>query len=248
MLYYSLKTNSTRTGYIEITTTRPVPGAKPQESDPFALKEQRQLSVVGSDSYKRSLRRAFTRAKYLAFFNPDLNTFITLTYKANEQSPTKVIKDMKNLVLQHKKHHKKPFKYIYVMEVQKRGAIHVHMICNDVLDYVVNKNSYRSVKYWKHGYSSVLTIQDLDNNFKPYLYLFKYMQKAQRVGKSFLHISRNFDKILPVHYDEFINVLIEGNLAYTEDFEFIHEGKNHTVIKNYYQQTGAPISAQKENV
>lgn len=119
------------------------------------------------------------------------------------------------------------------MEYQKRGSIHVHMIANNALETKMNKYGYREIKGWEHGYTNVQDIHDFDNNFKTYLYLFKYMQKAQRIGASFIHVSRNFDKIENVDYGEYIDKLSEEGVLFKEDYEFILNDKTATITKAY---------------
>lgn len=227
-MFIRVKTNPSQSGFVVQKSTFATP---PPEDRDFTT---RTLSKVGSESYKRSLRRAFNRAKLLAFFNPDLTQFITLTYKANIQDPKQVLDDVKQMINTHNKNpNTLPLKYIYVLELQKRGSIHIHMICNEVLELQKNRNNYWSVKAWKHGFSSVLTIRDFDNNFRPYLYLFKYMQKAQRVGKSFIHTSRNFDKITEIDYDKIIHQIMEGEVLLTEYTTFTINDKVHHITKDY---------------
>jgi len=131
---------------------------------------------------------------------------------------------------------KNPFKYIYVFERQKRGAIHIHMVTNGGFQLQINKNGHRELKNWPHGFTSVLDIKDFDNNFKPYLYLFKYMQKAQRIGKSFIHTSKTFDKIINVDYDYYIEQLAEGNIIYEEDYNYTLNEENHSISKDYFRE------------
>jgi hypothetical protein len=228
----------------------------------------RSLSQLGTESYIRSLRRAFTRAKHLAFFNPDLTKFVTLTYAQNMTDPEQALTDIKIMIKSQNRanarnlknlgtkpptefspfpqgyikidaagvqypltinkndHSSNPcgkgvnsdhkLKYIYVLELQKRGAVHVHMITTEKISTHLNKNGYFSVDYWNHGFSSVLDIDKTDGSFKPYLYLFKYMTKAQRVGGSFIHTSRNFDKIQHMDYNDFISNL-------SEPLEVVHD-------------------------
>lgn len=313
---YRLKSNSTRTSFVLQKTNFSRHPPTPKENDKYKEKQKRTLSEVGSDSYNRSLRRAFARAKLLAFFNPDLTQFITFTYAENMIDENKALKDIK-LFLQKEKRNKNkkksppppeiqknkaenqqaefstfphpknnnkltdviarkknrqnrsrqgcgnvensdtlsithaeldsifearegneevPIKYIYVFERQKRGAIHIHMMCNEAFEYRINKNGHRELVNWSHGFTSVLTINDLDNNFKPYLYLFKYMGKAQRVGKSFIHTSRkSFDEIKWVDYDYYIEALAKGDKVYEEDYKFTFDQQNYTINKQYFK-------------
>lgn len=315
MKTYTLKTNSTRTSFVLQKSTYPQNFKQQKESDKYKQKQIRTQSEVGTDSYQRSLRRAFSRAKLLAFFNKDLTYFITFTYKQNILDENKALYDIKQFLKKEKrkysqkqslaniekqkmakntqqelstfpqspnnnkltdvitrkknrenrrrkgcgnvensdtmsisyaelgsvfetdqKNEENPFKYLYVFERQKRGAIHVHMVCNGGFETEINKNGYKSLKNWLHGFTSVLEIKDFDDNFKPYLYLFKYMQKAQRVGKSFIHTSRkSFDKIKSVDYDYYIEVLSEGSIVYEEDYKFTLNKKDYTINKEYFR-------------
>lgn len=247
-MFISLKTNPQNTAFI-LSKSNYSSGKHTLSDDDLAQKhEPRKLSEVGTDSYNRSLRRAFNRAKTLAFFNPDLNQFITLTYAKPIDDPNKVIDDVKEMVKRHKKSSDIPFKYIYVFEIQEKrkakyghSVIHIHMIANRALSTVPNRNKHLSVKEWPHGFSSVLDIEDFDNNFRPYLYLFKYMSKAQRVGKSFIHVSRNFDKIEPVEYGKYINHFEDKEFTHKEDYAFTVAEKNYSISKEYYRTTPEPI-------
>jgi hypothetical protein len=300
LTYLRLKSTPSRTSFLLQKSNYAYSNPNPQPQ-PY---KPRPLSKVGSDSYNRSLRRAFSRAKLLAFFNPDLTQFITLTYKHNIQDPNKAIQDIKNLItyqttLQHtpkstkkdnnlhehdgspdlsspRRHetkrpidereareqseqtprevnssenvrNKRDFKYIYVFELQKRGAIHVHMIANEWLQ-LEKKNGHVNVKGWSHGFSEVLTIRNFDNSFRPYLYLFKYMKKAQRVGKSFIHVSRNFDKIADIDYDSYIAKLDREHILFKEDHQFEINDKLHTITKEYYRRPQSGIQDKEKQL
>lgn len=197
----------------------------------------RTKSLLNTDSYNSSLSRAFSHSKQLAYFNPDLQYLITLTYKQNLQDSLTTLYDIKQFLKKERRTpDNKPIKYIYVLEVQKRGAIHVHLIANTPFQTYTNKNGHQSLLNWQHGFSSVLHIKQLDNDFRPYLYLFKYFKKAERVGGSFIHTSRNFDKIKKVDYGKYIERLSGENALYEEDFRLIENDKqlNH-IIKKYYR-------------
>lgn len=294
LTYIKLKTNPSRSSFLLTKTNYAYSNPHPQKK-PY---KPRPLSKINSESYNRSLRRAFSRAKQLAFFNPDLTQFITLTYHQNLQDPNKAIQDIKNLItyqtnlnttklqiekkedylreddgcldLNSPRRHettapsenreardqreqsprsltssqnvrkKSDFKYIYVFETQKRGAIHVHMIANEWLQ-LERKNGRLNVKGWSHGWSEVRSIRETDNNFKPYLYLFKYMKKAQRVGKSFIHVSRNFDKISDIDYDYYIQKLTREHILFKEDYQFELNDKIHSITKEYYRRPQSGI-------
>lgn len=157
------------------------------------ITKPRSSSSFGTKAYRDALQRAFNRAKEQIYFNPDMQYFVTLTYAGIEQDIEKAMYDVKQLVKNERRNGNTDLKYIYVFEWQKRGSLHIHMITNEKLTTYINKNNYKSLTYWKHGYTSMLTIDDFDDNFRPHLYLFKYMRKAERIGRSFIHSSRNLN-------------------------------------------------------
>lgn len=317
MTTYSLKTTYNRSSFILQKSTLPLTTPKKPKHILYTIKQTRTLSLVNTPSYIRSQRRAFSRSKLLAYFNPDLTQFITFTYKENILDENQALYDIKQFLKKEKRkknsqkesarpfekqktnaknaqqelstypqptnnnkltdviarkknqqnRHRRgcghvensdemcitnaelhsifekgkdtksnPFKYIYVFERQKRGAIHVHMICNEGFELQKNINGYMELKNWPHGFTSVLTIKDFDNNFKPYLYLFKYMAKSQRIGKSFIHTSKSFDKIINVDYDYYIEQLEGEHIAYEEDYKFTLDQKEHSISKTYYRE------------
>lgn len=181
--------------------------------------ENRKESEFTTKSYNDSLQRSFNNAKKQIFFNPDMQYFVTLTYKGIEKDVDKAMMDVKNLVRLERRRGN-DLKYIYVFEWQKRGSLHIHMISNKRFTTHKNKNNYDSLTYWKHGFTSMLHIKDFDENFKPYLYLFKYMRKAQRIGKSFVHSSRNlknYEETEKVDYMKYVHMNMERNIANLPD-------------------------------
>ena len=159
---------------------------------------KRAEAQFNTKSYNDALQRAFNNAKAQVYFNPDMRHFVTLTYRGADHDINRVMDDLKVFLKTESRAGHKNIKYIWVAEYQKRGSIHVHLITNNDFETFTNKNGYLQLTNWKHGFSSFLTVNDFDENFRPHLYLFKYMRKAQRIGKSFLHSSRNlnnFEKI-----------------------------------------------------
>lgn len=199
----------------------------------------RKQAIYGTKAYWDGLQRAFNKAKMQIYFNPDMSNFITLTYAENMQDIDQAMHDVKMLIkrttrLSPAGSGRTTPKYIYVFEYQKRGAIHVHMIANDAFLLQVNANGYKELVHWPKGFSSVLSINDFDNNFRPYLYLFKYMKKSQRIGKSFVHSSRNL-----TNYHEVGDASIDLNQWDTKNQEYTHttvETTNFHYFKTYMQR------------
>lgn len=100
--------------------------------------------------------------------------FITLTYKDNLEDVKKGKEDFKNFIkrwnYQRKKKKEKPLKYVYVVEFQKRGAVHFHCIFFNV-GYIKKKELS---ELWGLGFVKVNKIDHVDNVGS---YVVKYMEK-----------------------------------------------------------------------
>lgn len=192
--FYTPKQEFASSRAVLLASPHPRSHKRPPQGGEVSVRAQSQFNTK---SYNDALQRSFNHAKMQIYFNPDMQFFITLTYKKADNTIDEVLADMKYLVKKEKRNGAKNLKFIFIMEYQKRGSIHVHMIANGAFTFQKNRNGYQELKYWDHGFTSVLHINDFDKNFRPYLYLFKYMRKSQRIGKSFVHSSRNlnnFDK------------------------------------------------------
>jgi len=197
-----------------------------------SLLKPRSISQIGSEAYRSSLSRAFNKAKQKIYFNPDMVKFITLTYSKNQQDYEQVLTDVKIFLKTEKRLNKNTIKYVYVLEEQQRGALHIHMIATDSFQTEKNKNGYDSLKNWKHGFTTIHDIKNTDNNFKPYLYLFKYMKKSQRIGGRFVHSSRNtnnFEKLTDFEFNK-----LEHELVFTENLQLGYLDRK--IKKQYYKK------------
>jgi len=197
-------------------------------------KPNRKISSFGTKEYNDSMQRAFNRVKQQVFFNPDMIYFVTLTYKGLDHTSDDVLRDLKIFM---KKQRRRGFdpKYVAVMEYQKRGSIHVHMITNEQFNITTNKNGYFHLPDWQHGFSSVLSIDKFDENFRAYLYLFKYMKKAARIGNNFVYASRNLNNSVKYPLDMF-DIRLYHLIAEEKTQAILPNGKPINYTKYYLQQ------------
>ena len=96
--------------------------------------------------------------------------FVTLTYKDNMQDVSRAKLDFKRFIQRYKRKCNISLKYVYVIEFQKRGAIHFHVVFFNMPFLDVNKLS----EIWNHGFVKVNRIKDVDNVGA---YVVKYMSK-----------------------------------------------------------------------
>lgn len=146
--------------------------------------DEKQKNKLRSEYESR--RRAFSLASLKILENPDMNTFLTLTYDPKRFSNPSYLNDLKNLF------RGTHAKYLATFERQKNNPnLHIHIITNAKLDFFKNDNGYYSVSKWHKGFSSVSFLSDTDENFRVSRYIFKYMSKSERVMHKFVYSSRN---------------------------------------------------------
>jgi len=102
--------------------------------------------------------------------------FITLTYKKNMQDIESANNDLKKFV-QKIKRRQKNFQYVAVIEFQKRGAIHYHMLCNYECSWKNHEELQSHERdlgnVWGHGFVDI----GYKENDNAGAYLIKYMTK-----------------------------------------------------------------------
>lgn len=145
--------------------------------------------------------------------NPDLNKFLTLTFEDNitdlDYSNSEFKKWVKRVNYHCFKSKKSIMKYVAVIEFQKRGAVHYHVLCN--LPYV-DVNEFQ--KIWGHGFIKLNKIKGDPERFGSSecdnvgAYVCKYMTKDNEdkrlEGRKSYLMSRNLNKpeVLYVGIDE----------------------------------------------
>lgn len=122
-----------------------------------------------TDNRDYALKRAKNEIRRVINSNHDiLDKFVTLTFKENEQDLDYCNYEFKKFI-QRLKYQYPSLEYIVVVEFQKRGAVHYHMLCN--LGYIKNKTLQH---IWLNGFVKINRIDRVDNVGA---YVVKYMQK-----------------------------------------------------------------------
>lgn len=136
-------------------------------------------SVADSDSRDinrgKVLTRARNKVRRMINCNPDLKTFVTLTFEDNVIDLKYSNKEFKKFIQRLQYNLKNEFKYVAVIEFQQRGAIHYHMLCNypiefKVANWIVNSHGKRyrrktssqkefelsfQSRFWKNGFVDI---------------------------------------------------------------------------------------------
>lgn len=115
-----------------------------------------------------SMRRTFKKIRYLInnnFGKGANELWITLTYAENMQDTKKLYSDMNKFIkrIRYQKREMGSMDYLAVVEPQKRGAWHIHMLMkfSGVTEaYIANKEL---AEIWGHGFVTVKRIKNIDN-------------------------------------------------------------------------------------
>lgn len=135
----------------------------------------------------------------------DWKSFVTLTFRENISDLN--FANLKFNQWTHQIKRKYPdFKYLGTYEYQERGAVHYHVLTNlicgeEFLPRQKNTSNkpYFDAKYWNHGYSSALDLSMCDDDFRPDLYITKYMTKdfVNAIDKGRKKLFRSQNLIVP---------------------------------------------------
>lgn len=190
-------------------------------------KEERKMEYRTSVNHK-----AFQKIRRLINANFDENSlFVTLTYAENMQDIKASYQNLKKF-FQKLKRKQSDFSYVAVLEFQKRGAIHYHMLCN----YVANWNTLEELqtherelaKMWGHGFVDI----GYKKNDNAGAYLLKYMTKehydCRLDGNKRYFFSRNLKQPEELEMGEALEIIEEFRElppVFTSNYDSEWDGK-----------------------
>lgn len=116
-----------------------------------------------------NLRRTRMMIRRIVNSNPYLSKFVTLTFAWNEKNVERANYEFKKFRQRIEYGEKFKMTYINVIEFQKRGAVHYHMLSN--IDFIEKK---KLQYYWAQGFVQINRISTVDNIGA---YVSKYLTK-----------------------------------------------------------------------
>lgn len=216
--------------------------SKPQITGVAKPKKKKATPMDDSQEPKKkfaySMNRTRNTVRRLISANfSNKSDFLTLTFADNIQDLDYAnkcfkafIRALRNEIYYH--HHDKfpveNFKYLAVIEFQKRGAIHYHVLMN--CPFLGWDTWY---KYWDHGWLKINKVKHVNDIG---LYVSKYMRKdscdIRLRGKRSYQTSRNLIRPYEVIDKNFVrgflsNVGKKKKLLYTNTFDNEYTGKVH---------------------
>lgn len=190
--------------------------------------------IMSSDSGKKQRRR---QSNYRACKNirglvnsnaEELNKFVTLTFAKNEQDLIIANYEFKKFIQRLQLKISYPLKYVCIVEFQKRGAVHYHLIMNLPLF-----GKKRLEKVWGHGFVKINRIDNVQNIGA---YFSKHGTKGDDVESERLasrkkfFSSRNLKRPLEIKDDDQVDVLyfkIPDTSKILKSNEFVSSNGEH---------------------
>lgn len=186
------------------------------------ISQRRKLSFEEkAENRKNYLKKVATAIDRIIWTNPDMNIFITLTFKENITKPKRANYLFNQFVQRYNYHNpNNKLKYLAVVEFQKRGAVHYHLLIDRYIDKKILE------KLWGYGLTRIEYIRGGPNQMRNYL--IKYLNKTSYLDsrlwrKKMYFKSENIRKYFEKKYDDPFNV---GNVI---QWYIIHN--NREVIK-----------------
>ena len=190
---------------------------------------------VKADNRGKIAQRARSTVRRYANANPHLNKFLTLTFAENVTDLDYARYEFEKFVKRVKTRCSN-FQYIEVVEFQKRGAIHFHILCN--LPYV-DVNELAEV--WKHGFIKLNRLDNVDNVGA---YITKYMTKdnidERLAGKKCYTMSKGLNEPKEYTDEEDIEQIMQG----LENVKRVHSAEFETEYFGMVQYTQIVCATQ----
>lgn len=199
---------------------------KTVKNDPVQMEADTTISpgVTTEQKTKRkdSLNRTRNEIRRLINSNPDFSKFYTLTFAENITDVKIANKHFSKFIMRMEYRYKK-FKYIAIIEFQKRGAVHYHFLCNlPFIDWTEIE------EVWGHGGIDIKRIHQVTNLGAYFCkYLNKDMTDERLFNKKKYFCSKNLERPTEVYDNKIVNNLVsQYKLAHTKaEYESTYSGE-----------------------
>lgn len=156
-----------------------------------------------------SQKRSSFNIRALVNSNPTLNKFLTLTYKKNQKDLTKSNYEFQSFIKKIK-YQEVFFQYICVVEFQKRGAVHYHLVCD--IPYIRKE---KIAKMWGNGFikiNRVRKVRNLGAYFAKHGTKDDIVESKKLAGRKKFFCSRGLNRPVIMRNPEMVKPFIEKNL------------------------------------
>lgn len=180
----------------------PKPDSIQKEIDTKITPEQN-ADTKSKTKRKDSINRTRNEIRRLINCNPDFSKFYTLTFAENITDVGIANKYFNKFIMRMEYRYEK-FRYISVIEFQKRGAVHYHFLCN--LPFIDSK---KIENVWGLGFIKIKRVQKVTNLGAYFCkYLHKNMSDKRLFHKKKYFCSKNLERPTEVYENQIIEKLI----------------------------------------
>lgn len=193
----------------------------------YGYKDTKKKSGGGRSSVANEEDKEVNREKVLSRARKDLrrlinaniqkhSKFLTLTFADNVQDLDSANYEFKKFILRLNYHYGIKVKYSAVIEFQKRGAIHYHVVLYNLTEKV-NVGVLKDI--WGQGFIKINSIKDVDNVGA---YVCKYMTKTddeRLIGRKMYFNSRGLNKPQEIKESEIVSALVGSLQNQTPTYE-----------------------------
>lgn len=163
--------------------------------------ERRNQKTKETTKRQQKVNDRYTVRKLTYLLNENFDAtsrYVTFSYKVENRPDMKELKGhVRELLKKMRKAYKeegRELKYIETAEVGERGAVHIHMVINDI-------DMRKIERLWKYGYVTSKPLDKSGQYRKLAGYFIKYMQKTRRTAKQVqtkaYNCSRNLKRPVP---------------------------------------------------
>ena len=199
-------------------------------------KTQGRRSVASSEDKELNREKVFRRARtdLRRLINCNIeedSKFLTLTFKDNVIDLDFANNEFKKFIKRLNYHFKIKVKYSCVVEFQKRGAIHYHVILYNLRGKIdISKLS----SIWGHGFIKLNKIKGIDNVGA---YICKYMTKSEDSrleGRKMYFNSRNLNKPVEIKEPEVVSAVESSLQSQAPKYSNTFSNEYNTVSYSQY--------------
>lgn len=168
-----------------------------------SISPEKDAKLKSKSKRKDSINRTRNEIRRLINCNSDFSKFYTLTFAENITDVKTANRQFNKFIMRMEYHYEK-FKYVAIIEFQKRGAVHYHFLCN--LPFI---DSIEIEKAWGLGFIKIRRVEKVTNMGAYFCkYLNKDMTDERLFNKKKYFCSKNLDRQTDVYDNEVIKKLI----------------------------------------
>lgn len=147
---------------------------------PGGEKRGKKKKEATEQQYKVNDRQLVRKLTYILNANFDgTSRYVTFSYKVKNRPDIEALKRQKRELLKKMrkvyKEERRELKYVEASEVGERGAVHIHMVINDI-------DMRKIEKLWRYGYVTSKPLDESGQYRKLAEYFIKYFQKTRKTS------------------------------------------------------------------